>query len=115
MDGRGANSSDSLNIYYVSLLFDSTDCNAPSQNGKIKCHPKDQYFCIDKSFAGDGILNCPPPFCTDEPNIPCGRQTQQPVRPVHTHAKSKNGASASALNSLITFVFVITSAIFILN
>lgn len=35
----------------------------------IKCNPKeDDDFCIAYDFQGDNIVNCPPPYSTDEPD-----------------------------------------------
>lgn len=41
----------------------------------IRCHPKEDDFCISGVFQNDDIHNCPPPYSSDEPKL--AQQTDQ--------------------------------------
>lgn len=66
-------------------------CTDSARKRQLRCHPKEDHFCIDNHFREDGIINCPPPFCTDEPSKNC--HPKIPVAPVFTNYRNPNGAA----------------------
>lgn len=88
---------------YLILIFVSA-CDPYATGSQIKCIDSDPDSCIAHLFQNDNIVNCPPPFCTDESSI-C------PVPPIKTIDDPKTTPSSSGTD---LFISALTSLIFTL-
>lgn len=79
-------------------------CDPNTVNSQIKCINSDENSCISRIFDNDHIVNCPPPYCTDERGI-C------PVSPTVVKATETKSTTSSGTDMLVT---ALTSLIFTL-
>lgn len=88
---------------YFFPAFTFTECSAGPE--MMRCNPKDDSFCIWSHFNEDNIMNCPPPYCSDE-NVKCGSPPQAP-RPQKPNAAGveRNFGGLSIVMIAITFIF----------
>lgn len=65
-------------FFFILNIRSFAECS--SKPGLMRCNPNDDSFCIWSQFNEDGIMNCPPPYCSDE-DVKCGLPPQVPQAP----------------------------------
>lgn len=81
------------------LFFWFLECNQPNQ---IKCRSTLGEYCISEVFKNDGIVNCPPPHCTDEGDHCPNRKSSIDATTITIGTRSnKTDIALSAITSLI--------------